>query len=50
MISGELADAVGWKHFYFLILLATIPGFVMLGLIPLDPEFGRREKVPGVES
>jgi PAT family beta-lactamase induction signal transducer AmpG len=50
MLSGELADALGWFHFYVLILLATIPGFIMLALIPLDPEFGRREKVPGVES
>jgi PAT family beta-lactamase induction signal transducer AmpG len=43
MVSGALADALGWKHFFVLVCFATIPGFAILPFLPLDREFGRRK-------
>lgn len=42
MISGDLAEAFGWPMFFVIVCIATIPGFLMLPVIPLDREFGRR--------
>lgn len=42
MISGDLAEAFGWPVFFLIVCVATIPGFLMLPVIPLDREFGRR--------
>lgn len=42
MVSGDLAEALGWPNFFWAVCIATIPGFIMLPLIPLDKEFGRR--------
>ncbi len=51
MISGDLAEWLGWPMFFVVVCLATIPGFLMLPVIPLDREFGRRsEKNLEVES
>jgi MFS transporter, PAT family, beta-lactamase induction signal transducer AmpG len=43
MISGWLQEMVGYQLFFAWILVATIPGFVVSGLIPLDASFGRSE-------
>lgn len=43
MISGDLAEALGWTWFFILVCIATIPGFIMLAFIPLEDEFGRRQ-------
>src|SRR5690606_26866971 len=51
MISGDVAESLttsdlgpqmGWTWFFIIVCIATIPGFLMLAFIPLDPEFGRR--------
>jgi PAT family beta-lactamase induction signal transducer AmpG len=42
MFSGWLADTIGYQHFFVWVLLATIPGFAVTALIPLDAEFGKR--------
>lgn len=51
MISGDIAESLttsalgpqmGWTWFFVIVCLATIPGFIMLAIIPLDREFGRR--------
>jgi PAT family beta-lactamase induction signal transducer AmpG len=41
MWSGWLADTIGYQHFFVWVLLATIPGFAVTALIPLDAEFGK---------
>lgn len=56
MLSGSIADAltkhfadapnIGWMWFFIIVCIATIPGFLMLPIIPLDREFGRRHKQP----
>jgi PAT family beta-lactamase induction signal transducer AmpG len=43
MFSGWLQEIIGYQHFFVWVLLATIPGFFVVKLIPLDPEFGRKE-------
>ncbi|MDB6065286.1 MAG: transporter, family, beta-lactamase induction signal transducer AmpG [Pedosphaera sp.] len=42
MFSGWLQDTIGYQHFFVWVLLATIPGFAVVKLIPLDAEFGRK--------
>jgi PAT family beta-lactamase induction signal transducer AmpG len=42
MFSGWLQDIIGYQHFFIWVLLATIPGFLVVTLIPLDPEFGKK--------
>ncbi len=42
MFSGWLQDIIGYRHFFVWVLLATIPGFLVATLIPLDPEFGKK--------
>lgn len=42
MFSGWLQDIIGYQHFFVWVLLATIPGFLVVTLIPLDPEFGKK--------
>lgn len=43
MFSGWLQELIGYQHFFIWILLATIPGFILLTLIPLDSEFGKKQ-------
>jgi PAT family beta-lactamase induction signal transducer AmpG len=42
MWSGWLQDQLGYQHFFVWVLLATIPGFIMTALIPLERDFGRK--------
>ena len=38
--------ALGYQLFFVWVLLATIPSFIVVGLIPLDAGFGRRDDPP----
>ena len=40
--SGWLQEHLGYQHFFTWALLATIPGFAVTALVPLEPEFGKR--------
>ena len=42
MWSGWLQDKIGYHHFFMWVLLATIPGFIVTALIPLDRDFGKK--------
>ena len=42
MWSGWLQDHIGYPHFFLWVLLATLPGFLVVALVPLDREFGQR--------
>ncbi|HZV34508.1 MAG TPA: MFS transporter [Verrucomicrobiae bacterium] len=42
MFSGWLEDIIGYQHFFVWVLLSTIPGFLVVATIPLDPEFGKK--------
>ena len=38
MWSGWLQSHLGYRHFFVWVMLATIPGFIVTALIPLDAE------------
>jgi PAT family beta-lactamase induction signal transducer AmpG len=42
--SGRLQQLLGYQHFFIWVMLATIPGFIVTALIPLDPEFGKKKQ------
>ncbi len=42
MGSGKLQQILGYPHFFIWVMLATIPGFIVTALIPLDANFGRK--------
>jgi PAT family beta-lactamase induction signal transducer AmpG len=42
MWSGWLQEIIGYQHFFVWVILATLPGFAVVALIPLDREFGKR--------
>jgi PAT family beta-lactamase induction signal transducer AmpG len=42
--SGWLQERLGYPHFFVWVLLATIPSFLVALRIPLDAEFGRRNR------
>jgi PAT family beta-lactamase induction signal transducer AmpG len=41
--SGKLQEALGYQHFFIWVMFATIPGFIVTALIPLDAEFGKKK-------
>ncbi|MDB6108391.1 MAG: transporter, family, beta-lactamase induction signal transducer AmpG [Pedosphaera sp.] len=45
MFSGWLQDIIGYQHFFVWVLLATVPGFLIVAFIPLEAEFGRKTTV-----
>jgi PAT family beta-lactamase induction signal transducer AmpG len=42
MSSGWIQEALGYKNFYFWILVTTIPGFIVTALVKIDPAYGKR--------
>lgn len=50
MFSGWLQDLIGYQHFFIWVLIATIPGFLVSALIPLDAEFGKKTENSQHES
>ena len=42
MWSGWLQELIGYQHFFLWVILATIPSFIVVLLIPLDKEFGKK--------
>ncbi len=45
MFSGWLQESLGYQHFFVWVLIATIPSFLAVAMIPLDADFGR-DKAP----
>ncbi len=42
MYSGWLQEIIGYHNFFIWVLIATIPGFILLYFLPIDPEFGKK--------
>jgi PAT family beta-lactamase induction signal transducer AmpG len=42
MFSGWLQEQMGYPNFFLWVMAATIPGFIVTGLIKIDPEFGKK--------
>ena len=43
MFSGWLQAILGYQHFFIWVLLAAIPSFAIVAMIPLDADFGRKK-------
>jgi MFS transporter, PAT family, beta-lactamase induction signal transducer AmpG len=43
MFSGWLQEILGYQHFFIWVLLAAIPSFAIVAMIPLDADFGRKK-------
>jgi PAT family beta-lactamase induction signal transducer AmpG len=43
MASGWLQEQLGYQNFFLWVMAATIPGFVVAGLVKIDPEFGKKK-------
>lgn len=42
MWSGWLQELIGYQHFFVWVIMATIPGFLVVLLIPLEADFGKK--------
>ncbi|MGQ9854934.1 MAG: MFS transporter, partial [Candidatus Oleimicrobiaceae bacterium] len=42
MLSGWVQELIGYEDFFLWVLLCTVPGFIIVALLPLDPEFGKK--------
>jgi PAT family beta-lactamase induction signal transducer AmpG len=42
MVSGALADWLGYRSFFWWVLLATIPSFAVTMFVEIDRDYGRR--------
>jgi PAT family beta-lactamase induction signal transducer AmpG len=46
MGSGWIQEKLGYFNFFIWVCLSTIPGFVAVALVKIDPEFGRKSPNP----
>jgi len=44
MVSGWLQELIGYQHFFIWVMICTIPGFVLIPFLKIDPEFGKKMK------
>ncbi len=42
MFSGWLQETIGYQLFFIWVLIATVPGLILLKFLPIDPEFGKK--------
>ncbi|HVN47967.1 MAG TPA: MFS transporter [Bacteroidota bacterium] len=42
MVSGALQEWLGYKTFFIWVMLSTIPGFIVAGLVSIESEFGKQ--------
>jgi PAT family beta-lactamase induction signal transducer AmpG len=45
-VSGYLQEFLGYKNFFLWVILATIPGFLAVAFIKIDPLFGKKVLKP----
>ena len=44
MISGWVQELIGYKYFFIWVMICTIPGFIIVRFLKIDPLFGKKEK------
>jgi len=42
MVSGYIQEWIGYQNFFVWVMIATVPSFVVLKFIHIDPEFGKK--------
>jgi len=45
MASGWLQEQLGYQNFFLWVMAATIPGFIVTGLVKINPEFGKKKQM-----
>ncbi len=46
MISGSLQELLGYQHFFIYVLICTLPGFLIIPFLKIDPAFGiKKERI-----
>ncbi|MCX8118365.1 MAG: MFS transporter [Desulfobacterota bacterium] len=48
MASGWLQERLGYPDFFLYVMAATIPGFIVTGLVKIDPDFGKKKETKRV--
>lgn len=43
MISGKMQELLGYQYFFVWVMLCTIPGFIVVRLIQVDPDYGKKK-------
>ncbi|MDZ7264155.1 MAG: MFS transporter [candidate division KSB1 bacterium] len=43
MFSGWLQEMIGYEKFFIWVMICTIPGFILVKFLPIDPEFGKKK-------
>lgn len=43
MLSGWLQEIIGYQNFFIWVMICTIPAFVIIPFLKIDPEFGRKK-------
>jgi PAT family beta-lactamase induction signal transducer AmpG len=43
MFAGKLQEWLGYEQFFMWVAVSTIPSFVVTLIIPIDPDFGRKQ-------
>ncbi|TFG97993.1 MAG: MFS transporter [Calditrichales bacterium] len=44
MVSGYIQDLIGYQHFFVWVMIATIPSFLILKLVRIDDDFGKKDQ------
>lgn len=44
MISGWIQELIGYQWFFIWVMVCTLPGFLLLPFLKIDPKFGRKVK------
>ncbi len=42
MFSGWLQEQIGYQNFFLWVILSTVPGFLVAGLVRIPKNFGRK--------
>ena len=43
MVSGWLQEMIGYQHFFIWVMICTIPGFIVIPFLKIDPGFGKKD-------
>jgi PAT family beta-lactamase induction signal transducer AmpG len=43
MISGWIQEIVGYQNFFIWVVIATIPGFILIRYLPISADFGKKK-------
>jgi len=44
MMAGWLQEKLGYQHYFFTVMLAIIPCYLVVSMLKIDPEFGKKKK------